>query len=208
LIFEKHSELHGRHASLAPSQPYWLKYDDEELYQKYVSSYAQSMGTSLHELAELLIRKNLKLKKNEELVVLSHLLNDGIPRNAIDMDRLYENLRRYINDAIGFKLTPEQVLYYSPYCFGTADAISFRNNFLRIHDLKTGTTPAKMEQLMVYAALFCLEYKQKPGNIDIELRIYQSDEIVHYEPTADDILPVMDSIVRHSRRLEQIHEEG
>ena len=150
----------------------------------------------------------MKLKKNDELVVLSHLLNDGIPRNAIDMDRLYENLRRYINDAIGFKLTPEQVLYYSPYCFGTADAISFRNNFLRIHDLKTGTTPAKMEQLMVYAALFCLEYKQKPGNIGIELRIYQSDEIVHYEPTADDILPVMDSIVRHSRRLEQIHEEG
>ena len=166
------------------------------------------MGTSLHELAELLIRKNLKLKKNDELVVLSHLLNDGIPRNAIDMDRLYGNLRNYINDAIGFKLTPEQVLYYSPYCFGTADAISFRNNFLRIHDLKTGTTPAKMEQLMVYAALFCLEYKQKPGNIDIELRIYQNDEIVHYEPTADDILPVMDSIVRHSRRLEQIHEEG
>lgn len=100
MIFEKHSELHGRHASLAPSQPYWLKYDDEELYQKYVSSYAQSMGTSLHELAELLIRKNLKLKKNDELVVLSHLLNDGIPRNAIDMDRLYENLRRYINDAL------------------------------------------------------------------------------------------------------------
>ena len=79
---------------------------------------------------------------------------------------------------------------------------------MRIHDLKTGTAPAKMEQLLVYAALFCLEYKVKPGDIDIELCIYQNDEIVHHEPTADDILPVMDCIIQHSRTLERIHEEG
>lgn len=208
MIFEKHLELRGKHASLAPSQPHWLRYSEEQLYQKYVSGYAQSMGTSLHELAETLIRNNLKLKKNDELVVLSHLLNDGIPRNVIDMDRIYGNLRNYVNDAIGFKLTPEQILYYSPYCFGTADAISFRNNFLRIHDYKSGTLPAKMEQLLVYAALFCLEYKVKPGEIDVELRIYQNDEILHHEPTAEDILPVMDAIVQNSRILERIHEEG
>ena len=206
LIFEKHPELRGKHATLAPSQPYWLRYDKEQLYQKYVSSYAQSMGTSLHELAETLIANGLKLKKNDELTVLSHLLGDGIPRNVIDMDRIYGNLRNYVNDGIGYKLTPEQILYYSPYCFGTADAISFRNNFLRIHDLKTGTQPAKMEQLLVYAALFCLEYKIKPGDIDVELRIYQNEEIIHDEPTAEDILPVMDCIVQHSRMMEQIHE--
>lgn len=208
MIFEKHLELRGKHAILAPSQPHWLRYSEEQLYQKYVSGYAQSMGTSLHELAETLIRNNLKLKKNDELVVLSHLLNDGVPRNVIDMDRIYGNLRNYVNDAIGFKLTPEQILYYSPYCFGTADAISFRNNFLRIHDYKSGTLPAKMEQLLVYAALFCLEYKVKPGEIDVELRIYQNDEILHHEPTAEDILPVMDAIVQNSRILERIHEEG
>lgn len=208
MIFEKHVELRGKHATLAPSQPHWLRYSEEQLYQKYVSMYAQSMGTSLHELAELLIRNGLKLKKSDKLTVLSHLLNDGIPRNAIDIDRIYTNFMSYVNDAIGFKLTPEQILYYSPYCFGTADAISFRNNFLRIHDYKSGTTPAKMEQLMVYAALFCLEYKVKPGEIEMELCIYQNDEIVHHEPTAEDILPIMDSIVQHSRALERINEEG
>ncbi len=207
MIFEKHMELRGKHASLSPSQPYWLKYSEEQIYQKYVSSYAQSMGTSLHELAETLIANNLKLKKGDKLTVLSHLLNDGIPRNVIDMDRIYGNFMNYVNDAVGFKLTPEQILYYSPYCFGTADAISFRNNFLRIHDYKSGTLPAKMEQLLVYAALFCLEYKIKPGEIEIELRIYQNDEIVYDQPTAEDILPVMDCIIQNSRILERINEE-
>ena len=50
------------------------------------------------------------------------------------------------------KMTPEQILYYSDNCFGTADAILFRNNFLRIHDLKTGKIPAHMEQLEIYAS--------------------------------------------------------
>lgn len=207
MIFEAHKELRGKHATLTPSQPHWLRYSEEQLFQKYVSTYMPMVGTSLHELAETLIKNNLKLKKGDKLAVLSHLLNDGIPRSVIDMERIYGNFMTYVNDAVGFKLIPEQILYYSPYCFGTADTISFRNNFLRIHDLKTGTAPAKMEQLMVYAALFCLEYKIKPGEIDIELRIYQNDEILHHEPTAEDILPVMDCIVRNSRILERIHEE-
>lgn len=207
MIFEQHKELRGKHATLTPSQPFWLRYSEEQLFQKYVSGYAQVMGTSLHELAETLIANSLKLKKSDKLTVISHLLNDGIPRNVIDIDRIYPNFMLYVNDAIGYKLSPEQILYYSPYCFGTADAISFRNNFLRIHDLKTGTSPAKMEQLMVYAALFCLEYKVKPGEIETELRLYQNGEIVHHEPTADDILPIMDCIVQNSRILERIHEE-
>lgn len=206
--FERHLELRGKHATLAPSQPHWLRYSDEQLYQKYASQYAQSMGTVLHALAETLILHNLKLKKSDKLTVLVHLLENGIPRNVIDMDRIYGNFMTYVNDAIGFKLTPEQILYYSDDCFGTADAISFRNNFLRIHDYKSGTNPAKMEQLLVYAALFCLEYKIKPGEIETELRIYQNDEIVYDNPTAEDILPVMDSIVQHSKALERMREEG
>ncbi len=208
MIFEQHKELRGKHATLTPSQPFWLRYSEEQLYQKYVSGYAQIMGTSLHELAETLIFNNLKLKKGDKLTVISHLLSDGIPRNVIDIDRIYPNFMLYVNDAIGYRLSPEQILYYSPYCFGTADAISFRNNFLRIHDLKTGTSPAKMEQLMVYAALFCLEYKVKPGEIETELRLYQNGEIIHHEPTADDILPIMDCIIQNSRILERIHEEA
>lgn len=207
MIFEQHLNLRGKHATLSPSQPHWLRYSEEQLYQKYASQYAQVMGTSLHELAETLIRNNLKLKKGDKLTVLSHLLNDGIPRNVIDMDRIYSNFMAYVNDAVGFKLTPEQILYYSDYCFGTADAISFRNNFLRIHDYKSGTIPAKMEQLLVYAALFCLEYKVKPGEIETELRIYQNDEVIYHNATAEDILPVMDAIIQHSRALEKMNEE-
>ena len=208
MIFEKHTNLIGKHAILAPSQPHWLRYNEEQLYQKYVSGYAQSIGTSLHELAETLISNSLRLKKSDKLTVLSHLIHDGIPKDIIDLERLYSNFMAYVNDAIGFKLTPEQVLYYSDFCFGTADAISFRNNFLRIHDYKSGTTPVKMEQLLVYAALFCLEYKVKPGEIETELRIYQNDEILFHNPTADEILPVMDSIIRSSKMLEKMNEEA
>lgn len=207
MIFEKHSNLQGKHAFLAPSQPHWLRYTEEQLYQKYASTFAQCMGTSLHELAATLISNNLKLKKGDKLTVLSHLLSDGIPKDIIDMERIYSNFMTYVNDAIGFKLTPEQILYYSDYCFGTADAISFRNNFLRIHDYKSGTIPAKMEQLLVYAALFCLEYKVKPGEIETELRIYQNDEVIFHNPTADEILPVMDAIIQHSKTLERMNEE-
>lgn len=206
MIFNEHSNLKGKHAMLAPSQPHWLRYSEDQLFQRYANQYAQTMGTLLHELAETLIENNLKLKKSDKLVVLAHLLKNGIPRNVIDMDRIYNNFMTYVNDAIGFKLTPEQILYYSDYCFGTADAISFRNNFLRIHDYKSGSIPAKMEQLMVYAALFCLEYKVKPGEIETELRIYQNDEILHHEPTAEELVPVMDSIIQHSKFMEQLEE--
>jgi hypothetical protein len=205
--FEKHLELKGKHALLAPSQPHWLGYSEEKLFQKYISRYSQDIGTLLHELAETLILNNLKLKKSDKLVVLVHLLESGIPRNVIDIDRIYNNFMTYVNDAIGFKLTPEQILKYSDYCFGTADAISFRNNFLRIHDYKSGTTPAKMEQLMVYAALFCLEYNYKPGAIEMELAIYQNDEVLVHNPTADEIVPIMDCIIQHSKALERMNEE-
>ena len=114
----------------------------------------------------------------------------------------------YVNDAIGYKMTPEQVLYFSDNCFGTADAISFKNNFLRIHDLKTGEIPAHMEQLEVYASIFCLEYGYKPSEIDIELRIYQNDQIVCYEPSVDDILPIMDKIITYDRIIDKLKEEA
>lgn len=197
--FFNHKELEGRHSILPPSQPYWLKYDEDQLFQKYVSSYAQSLGTSAHELAATLINNGIKLKKTDKNILLVHLLTAGIPRPAIDLDRLYGNFMNYVNDAIGFRLTPEQPLFYSEFCFGTADAISFRGNQLRIHDYKSGTTPAKMEQLLVYAALFCLEYKYKPNEIEIELRIYQNDEIFYDNPTAEDIIPIMDTIISHDR---------
>ena len=114
----------------------------------------------------------------------------------------------YVNDAIGFKMKPEQVLYYSDNCFGTADAIMFRNNLLRIHDLKTGVTRAHMEQLEIYAALFCLEYNKKPSDIDMELRIYQNNEIIVHNPTVEDILPIMDKIITFDKLIDRMKIEG
>lgn len=205
--FNNHDRLKGRHAILSPSQPTWLDYNEEQLEQKYRSSYAQTIGTSAHELAETLIRESIRLKKTDKNMLLVHLLQSGIPRAAIDIDRLYSNFMEYVNDAIGFGLVPEQILYYSDVCFGTADAISFKKNFLRIHDYKSGIMPAKMEQLLVYAALFLLEYRQviKPGELSgCELRIYQNDEIIVCNPQADDLLPVMDSIIKKTKFYESM----
>lgn len=114
----------------------------------------------------------------------------------------------YVNDAIGYKMTPEQLLYYSENCFGTADSISFRKKFLRIHDLKTGEIPAHMEQLLIYAALFCLEYNIKPYELDgVELRIYQSDDIIYMNPEADEIVPIMSKIVTGDRIIARIKNQ-
>ena len=113
----------------------------------------------------------------------------------------------YVNDAIGYRMTPEQPLYYSENCFGTADAIAFRDGFLRIHDLKTGVTPTHIEQLIVYAALFCLEYRTKPSDIEVELRIYQNDEVLIHNPEVDEIAPVIDKIISFDKLLKQIKAE-
>ena len=205
--FIRHPELRGKHALLAPSQPQWLRYTEEQLDQRYVSKYAQDIGTYLHELAETLINNRVKLKKTDKNVIVAHLLGKGIPMNAIDVDRIFNNFRLYVEDAIGFRLQPEVVLKYSEHCFGTADAINFDKNVLRIHDYKSGVMPAKIEQLLVYAALFCLEYRIKPGEIKIILVIYQGDEPRQHEPEADEILPIMDTIVRHSNYLDEMNKE-
>ena len=64
-----------------------------------------------------------------------------------------------------------------------------------------------MEQLEIYAALFCLEYKVKPSDISMELRVYKNDEVLVHNPTAEDILPVMDKIVHLNKLLEKLDEE-
>ena len=117
----------------------------------------------------------------------------------------------YVNDAIGFRMKPEQVLYFSMNCFGTADSISYddRTGFLRIHDLKTGETPAHMEQLMIYAALFCLEYNKKPEELSgIELRIYQSDQVIIYTPEPEEVAGIMGKIVIFDKRINQLKLEN
>ena len=109
-----------------------------------------------------------------------------------------------MNDAIGFRMKPEQVLFYSENCFGTADAISFNEDLLRIHDLKTGAVPAHMEQLFIYDALFCAEYRIKPKDIQFENRIYQNDDILIVNPTFEDIDPVIEKIKEFDQVINEL----
>lgn len=181
--FNRHYELQGAHAFLGASKYHWINYDNDRMIQYYRTQKAKQRGTELHEFAAQAIKLGVKLKGGKT------------------------TLSMYVNDAIGYHMTPEQVLFYSENCFGTADAICFRNNLLRIHDLKTGTTPAHVEQLLIYAALFCLEYRIKPGDIKYELRIYQNDDIQVFNPTAEDILPIMDRIITFDELIRKIKLE-
>ena len=182
--FKRHTELEGLHATFSPSQSSWLRYDDDKARQVYLKKQAARMGTRLHAWAKETIDLGIKQPRSKK------------------------TLSAYINDAIGFKMDTEVVLFYSIYFFGTADTISFRDNVLRIHDLKTGEHPASMEQLMIYAALFCLEYRVKPGDIEMELRIYQNDTVMVHNPTAEEIVPIMDHIIHLNKILEDLEKEG
>ena len=77
---------------------------------------------------------------------------------------------------------------------------------LRIHDLKNGKTPASLQQLRIYAALFCLEYAYNPRDLDIELRVYQLDEVLIENPDPEDVLYIMDKIVLFDKRIDEIKE--
>lgn len=180
--FNNHSNLEGLHAFLGASKYHWINYSEDKVADSYNKYLATLKGTQLHEFAAHCIKLGQKLPKSKK------------------------TLNNYVNDAIGYKMTPEQILFYSENCFGTADAICFRNNLLRIHDLKTGLIPAHMEQLEIYAALFCLEYKFKPSEIDMELRIYQHDEILVHNPTAEDIVPIMDKIITSDKVINKLKE--
>ena len=180
MIFNRHHNLEGLHAPFGASKSSWLRYDDEKIIEAYRNMKAAEHGTRLHAWAAETI--NLGIKQ---------------PRSK-------QTLSNYVNDAIGFKMDTEVVLFYSERFFGTADAISFRNNKLRIHDLKTGTRTVKMEQLEIYAAFFCLEYKIKPSEIEIELRIYQNDDVMVHIPTPEDITEIMEKIVYVNKLLESV----
>lgn len=184
--FYDHKNLAGCHAPFTASQSSWLRYDDDKVIEVYNNKKSAAMGTRLHAWAAETIALGLKQPKSKKTICA------------------------YVNDAIGFKMDTEVVLFYSERFFGTADAICFRNGMLRIHDLKTGKIGKiedHMEQLEVYTALFCLEYKVRPGDINIELRVYKNDEVIAWNPTAEDIVPIMDKIVHLDKLLQKIDRE-
>lgn len=182
--FINHSDLEGTHAFLSPSQNAWTNYSDEKLVQRYLSAKAVERGTRLHEFAAEAIELNRKQSGKDTLSM-------------------------YVNDAIGYKMKPEQPLFYSFNCYGTTDAIAYRRNILRIHDLKTGEVEAHMKQLYVYAALFCLEYrryadelrKKGYGDNDIALALGVRANEVHFEPEK------MEDIILRIYQFNEVKEE-
>ena len=180
-----HSDLEGQHAFLGASKHSWLNYDEDKLIESYCNYAAVQRGTRLHDLAAKLIEEKVTLPDSNK------------------------TLNRYVNDAIRFGLRPEQKLRYSNNIFGTADAIKFdeESGILRIHDLKTGIIKASMEQLEIYASIFFLEYDISPADTEIELRIYQNDDIDICNPSIEDIAPIMDKMILFDEIIERLKKE-
>ena len=145
--FNRHSNLEGQHAFLGASKYHWINYTDDKIADSYVRFLATQKGTVLHAFAAQCILLGQKLPKSQK------------------------TLNMYVNDAIGYKMTPEQILYYSPNCFGTT------------------------------------EYHIRPADIEMELRIYQHDQILYHKPTVEDILPIMDRIITADKVINKIREE-
>lgn len=215
--FNDHSNLRGRHAPFSPSAYYWLQDTEEEALNRYCSSYASTVGTILHELAKEYIDCSYKMTRFDKKQIPMRLLIRGVPPVVVErlsIEAIFENLMNYINDAVEYRMKAEVPLYYSDNVFGTADTICFdeRERMLRIHDLKNGVTPAKIDQLMIYNALFCLEYghilKFRPEDITSELRIYQGGEIVYCNPKPDDVIMVMEQIKRIDDAMTRAEQEA
>lgn len=202
-VFHSHPELKDTHALISPSRHILKPGYTKEQFDNYIrSSYARSIGTSIHALVADLIDARIKITPKEAIKHIQlQLHRDGIPRNVFDASEFSQTVSDYVKDGIGFDLKTEQPLKYSDKAYGTADGIRFneKRGELIIHDLKTGKVQADMSQLVAYAALFCLEYHIKPKDIQIILRIYQNGMISELEPKVSDILPVIDQIIELSK---------
>lgn len=224
--FNNHDDLKGTHALFSPSQSSWMRYDEEKIAEKVRNQYRAPLGTEIHEYAasQIILEHNKTSVKNiisdvENYIYTKYTsMNDmnTLPSYALKLIKnvgtlpkeVFEAVKLYINDGIGYRMTVEQPVVYSKKIYGTADSIIFKNNLLRIHDLKTGFNPAHMEQLEGYAALFCLEYGIKPSDIQFELRLYQWDGVLIHKPTVEDLLPIIDQIIFVNKNAEKFEKEN
>lgn len=183
--FNKHYLPANRpHAQLSASNSAWVNYTEDKMERVFSVRQAAELGTRKHKLAADLIDLRQKLPDNGQ------------------------TLNMYVNDAIGYRMDPEVVLFVSENAYGTADALGFRNNLLRVHDLKTGVNQTTFRQHCVYAAFFCIEYKMNPFDIEIEMRIYQNDDIKIQRADPDEIMHIMSQIRQFDKLIRAMREEG
>lgn len=180
--FNNHWQVEGKHAFLGASKYHWIRYDLEKMKRIWENKFKSEKGTRLHKLAAFCIKERVKLADNGT------------------------TLSMYVNDAIGFRMTPEQVLMYNDDCFCTPDAISFDKSTLRVHDLKTGEHPASFDQTRIACALFCLEYKINPYDIEMIMRIYQSDQIFELPAEPKEIKEIMKTIGLFTKEIQKMRE--
>ena len=83
--FVKHSNLEGQHAFLGASTYHWINYTEEKVADAYAKYRAAQRGTVLHSFAAQCIKLGQRLPKSQK------------------------TLNMYVNDAIGYKMTPEQI---------------------------------------------------------------------------------------------------
>jgi hypothetical protein len=181
--FNDHWRLAGKHAFLSASKYSWLRYSDDKLRETYDNHQEAQRGTDLHAFAAEAVRLKIRLPKTRKTMNL------------------------FVNDMLNYRMSSEVMLKYSDNIFGTADGIQYRGEILRIFDLKNGVTKASFDQLLIYAAIFCLEYEIHPSKMKtIELRIYQNDEVKIWEPTLEDVVEVMEKIVYFDKLIEGFKE--
>jgi len=190
MFWKNHADIEGRHATLSASKYHWIRYNDDKIVDTYMTRLDAMKGTQLHELAKHLIEMKVKLPDTTA------------------------TLNQYVNDCIGLRLSPEVMLVASANAFGTADAIGYRkipgqNRYkLIIADLKTGVHEASFDQLLIYVVFFCIEYKVDIMTIDVELRIYQNDEVRIFEPQLDDIIPIRERLLSADAIIDRMRAEA
>lgn len=185
--FNRHLEVEGQHALLSASKYHWVNDEPEKLLERAAKARASALGTRLHAFA------------HEAIALRQHAVNNS------------QTVNLYINDCIGYRMQNEVTLFYSYNAFGTADAIDFRREgnvmVLRIFDLKTGVSATSFMQLLMYAALFCLEYKVRPMEIEYDLRIYQNDEVKLYDTDPEEVAYIMSRITEADKLIDRAREE-
>lgn len=195
--FSSHPRVDGSHAILSPSNYHWLNDDEEKLLGRLRTLQAADRGTRLHKKAAGMIEDGIMVHPDSPII-----------------EECGPAFMDYVNDAVVMGMVPEQTLFFSLNCYGTADAIRFEDypetseldGFLRIHDLKTGKTATSEKQLYIYAGIFCLEYEYNPYKIEGELRIYQGDDVRVFPLDRNYLTHVVGQIVMFDQLIEADYE--
>lgn len=173
--WNQHS-VKDEHAMFPPSQPAWLRYDEAKLRSRYETIDATKRGTLLHEHAANCIKMGTKLAD------------------------YHQTLNMYVNDAIGYEMSPERLLMGSPHFYGTADSILFddRTGTIRVHDYKSGVSKVYEDQVNLYIAYALLEYGDlygmTPEKCTMEGRIYQTNGVKIWNPDPEYIRWIMNVV--------------